>query len=143
MSSTVFRGQQEHVDIEAPEAEMKESSGDSVSEIKIEPPFTDYEKAHDYPFTVEYYDLGKYWQTDDIYSKEVTTIEGYLRAKIESGEYDNSLEAIKEAIKKIEKTAGVEKTDSTVVRVGKVAAYAEFLSKVTHLRGSAQHYANS
>jgi hypothetical protein len=127
---------------DGPKDEMKQSSGDSVGEITIEPPFTDYESAHAYPFVVEHYDLGKYWNTDSAYTGEVATIQQYIRGRIDSSEVDNSLGAVREFIKTMEKTAGVTKFDSTTVKVGKVAAYARFLDQVKHLKAS-RSYGNT
>lgn len=143
MTDNIFRTKQESTPTEVKESSMKEGTTDTVSQISVEPPFTDYQTAHTDPFTVEYYDLGKYWNTDEIYTKEVGVIEDFLRLKISRGEIDNSLEAVKEYMKRIERTAGVEKTDSTVVKVGKVSAYTEFMTKVNSLKGNAGHYANS
>lgn len=143
MNDPVFRGKQEPSTDIHEDKPMAKSSGDPVGDLKVEPPYTDYETAHHFPFIVDYYELGQYWNMDDAYTKEVDTIENYLRGRIGRGEVSNSLEAIKEVIKGIEKTAGVLKTDPTVVRVGKVAAYTKFLSEVDGLNTNARKYGSS
>lgn len=126
-----------------PQPSMKPSKGDPVSDIKVEPPFTDYTKVHPTPYTVEYFQLGKYWDTDDVYTKEVLTIENHLREHIEQGDLDNSLAAVKLYFKRLQKTADIDKTDPTVVKVGKLAAFTKFLSEVKDIKKNKQHYGAS
>lgn len=144
MNDQIFRSKQSTEDTVEKPVNMGSSSSDTVSAIDtIEPPFTDYETIHKVPFVVDHFELGKYWNTDSIYTKEVTSIENYLRLKVEKGDIDNSLEAAEETMKRIEKTAGVDKTDSTVVKVGKLAAYVDFLLKVDNLKVNTHHYGSA
>ena len=63
------------------------------------------------------------------FGKEIETIDSYLESQIKYGKIDNSVEAVKEALKKIEKMCGADKTERVTMRIEKIAAYAEFLNK--------------
>ena len=131
MADTVFRYQQ----AQTPTKEVSLIKGDTKSthDTVIEPPFTDYEKVHNHPFTVDYFELGNMWNQDGIYNKEVNTIEKYLKNCINKG-HVNDLNVVKDTMKKLEKTAGVEETDRTIVRVGKLATYVTFLLKTDNIK---------
>lgn len=143
MTDTVFRSEGE-ITKEATQSDKPMGNGDASPRIdNIEPPFTDYESVHKHPFTVDHFELGRFWDTDNVYSNEVSTIEGYLRYLIDKGELANSLEAIKTKMKAIERTAGASTTDSMSVKVGKVAAYAKFLTEVDNIKHSSRKYGST
>lgn len=103
----------------------------SVSDAKVEPPFTDYEQAHGHPFVVDHYELGDTWQEKmGGFLPEVGQITTYLIRQIGMKEVDNSVDAIKDTIKRLERVSNVKKSDRTVTKIAKVAAYVEFLNKV-------------
>jgi hypothetical protein len=97
-------------------------------------PYTDYKSQNGRPYLVDYYQIGDTWR-DKLggFETEINTIDMYLKDKIENGIMDNSLEAVKIMIKKLEKQCGVNKEDRTVSKVSKLSAYAEFLLKTRNL----------
>jgi len=111
-----------------------------VHDSAIEPPFTDYEKVHNHPFSVDYFDLGNMWNKDEAYTSEVNTIEGYLKHCVDKGSA-NTKESAKATIKKLEKIIGVRDWDRTVVRVGRLSAYIKFLNESDQVLGKVQKYA--
>jgi len=96
----------------------------------VEPPFLDYEKVNGHPYLVDHFKLGDSWQ-DKMggFGKEIETIDSYLANQIKYGKIDNSVEAVKGALKKIEKMCGADKSERVTMRIEKIAAYAEFLNK--------------
>ena len=100
----------------------------------VEVPFTEYESQNGKPYLVDYYEIGDTWQ-DKLggFETEINTLNLYLKDKIESGLIDNSLDSVKQVIKKIEKQCGVNKEDRTVSKISKLSAYAEFLMKTKGL----------
>jgi hypothetical protein len=66
---SVFRSPVESSPIK--EVEISKPQAD-VHDTAIEPPFTDYEKVHNHPFSVDYFDLGSMWNKDEAYTSEVS-----------------------------------------------------------------------
>jgi len=120
---------------------VKQEEKLAVSEEKIIPPFLDYEEEKGKPYLVEYFDLGEFWQ-DKVggFENEVQTINSYIKDEIEQGRLDNSVEAVKELLKGIEKQAGFDKTDRNVVKIAQMAAYTEFLYKTRNIKTNNYKY---
>lgn len=110
-------------------------------ESSIEPPFTDYAKVHNQPFSVDYFDLGSMWNEDGVYAGEVGVIENYLKQQVDEGKA-NTLESAKQTMKQLEKIIGVRDTDRTVVRVGRLAAYIKFLQESDDILHQVRKYAH-
>lgn len=106
----------------------------------VEPPFTEYENKNGKPYVVDYFDLGRYWNTGELYTKEVASINTYLNHLVNSGELNNSTESIAKKMKSIEKMINVNPDDRKAARVGKVAAYIEFLIKADNIKKDAAKY---
>jgi len=120
--------------IEEANKQTLKKSDSTANSTEIEVPYTEYKSQNGKPYIVDHYQIGDTWQdSDGGFKVEINTIDTYLREKIESGIMENSIPAIKEAIKKIEKACGVNKEDRTVNKIAKVSAYAEFLLKTRGL----------
>src|SRR3990172_11114984 len=106
MDHTVFREQITPVDEEIHEEQLpvgKEPVLTTRDTSDIEVPYTDYKKAHNHPHAVDYFKLGDHWdEPEGGYSKEVSVIEDYLLHKIDNGDIDNSITAIKRELESIE-----------------------------------------
>ena len=137
MSDTVFRNPVDTSSQAAPTIEGKPQAEEHAS--SIEGPYTDYAKLHNHPYIVDHYDLGSLWEIDGVYTNEVKTIEKYLSHCIDLG-MANDIKAVQESLKKIERMSGIEKTDRTVVKVGKVAAYIRFLNETENIKTNAIKY---
>lgn len=117
----------------------KDKSRVLVSEV--EPPFTSYEQDKGKPFLVDHYELGSLWEdADGGYANEVQTINSYLDYLIESGEVNNTIDAVKNKLKSIEKVIGINKDARTAVRVGQIAAHVEYLMKLDNIKKTAAKY---
>ena len=131
-------------DTPAPPAQAIKVSDAHVSNVEVEPPFTSYETDKGKPFLVDHYELGSLWNETDMYSQgykpEVESINTYLNYLIDKGELNNSLPAVREKLKSIEKMVNVGKEERTAVRVGKVAAYVDFLIKTDNIKKDAAKY---
>jgi len=141
MADTTFRTPAEP-DLSPTERGLK-SSKDTHSEISndVPVPFKDYEAQNKKPFTVDYYELTDTWRDrDGGYGEEVAIIEAYLHNMIDTGEVENSQEAIKRELKKIEKLTSMKDEGRTVIKVGTVAAYAEFLMKSDNIKYNVRKY---
>ncbi len=106
----------------------------------VEPPFTDYESKKGNPYPVDYFELGRYWNTGDLYTKEVETINTYLTHLVKTGEINNSTQAVSKKLKSIEKMINVDPEDRAASRVGRVAAYMEFLIKADNIKKDSAKY---
>lgn len=127
MNDSVFRTRKEPLE-PVPEAVAKDSPGTSIT--NVEPPFTSWEGEKGKPYLVEYFGLGDLWK-DRVggFEDEIKTINLYLENEISNGKIDDSVGSIKELMKRMEKESNIEKTDRTVVKIAKLAAYTEFLYK--------------
>jgi hypothetical protein len=105
--------------------------------------FTDYLQQHKHPFLVDHFQLGDTWADKyGGFKEEIDTIEGYFRERIEQGQMDNSLEAVKEKFKEIYKLCKIDKTERTTMQMEKLAAYIKFLKDTQNIEDSYIKYGN-
>jgi hypothetical protein len=104
MSDTVFRTKIEPVVVEESKVEVNKDKSTTQVSDNIEVPYTDYSREHNHPYLVEHFKLGDTWN-DPVggFPKEIERIESYVKGKIESGEVANSVTAIKELLRHMEK----------------------------------------
>ena len=132
MDDTIFRTKSEPVsevpaNVNQPAAKP---SGDHASITdSIEPPFTNYESVHHKPFTVDYFELGSFWNQDNAYSQEVKTVETFIQNQILMGKVDNSLKAVKEYMKDIEKLAGIKSFERQTSKMERIISYMKSLTE--------------
>jgi hypothetical protein len=142
MNDTVFRSKSEP----STQTETPYKTGDGMSTHipDTEVPFTDYQKGNNHPFLVDYFKLGDTWQDKfGGFEKEINSIEGYFRGKIEQGELKNETSAVKEQMKRIYKLCEIDKTERTTMQIEKLAAYIEFLRKTDSIKLNREKYAYS
>jgi len=114
-----------------------QSSGNDTT---IQPPYSEYESKNGKPYSVDYFDLGSYWDHADLYTKEIGTIETYMKHLVDSGEVNNTLEAVTDKYKRIEKMINLDKNDRKAKRVAMVAAHFEFLIKADDIKRNTAKY---
>jgi len=141
--TTVFREQSTEAEARVEAKDAKTTKPSTNGETGVEPPFLDYEKVNGRPYLVDHFKLGDSWQ-DKMggFKNEIEAIDGYLASQIKYGKIDNSIEAVKGALKKIEKMCGADKTERTTMRIEKIAAYAEFLNKTMDIDYNNYKYGN-
>lgn len=137
MSDTVFRAKaQPQAAPETPKA--PEDKGVPRGVTEVEPPYTDYKKERGKPFIVDHYELGDMWNRfdkyADMYVPEVDTIEQYMEHMIDKGEVNNTLDSVREEIKRIEKLVNVKKDSRASMRMELVSEYMNFLLKSEGIR---------
>jgi len=106
----------------------------------VEPPYSEYESKNDKPYSVDYFELGRYWDHGELYNKEIGSIETYMSHLVKTGEINNSIKAVKNKMKKIEKMINIDPEDRKASRVGRVAAYMEFLIKADNIKRDSAKY---
>jgi hypothetical protein len=113
----------------------------TASQPQIEVPFTDYKVEKNHPYTVDHYELGQYWDdAEGGYNEEVSIIENYLISQVEKGEIENSLSAVNNRLKEIEKITNVSKNTRKILRVSTVAAYMKFLLDTEEVKNHLRKY---
>jgi len=135
----VFRTKQE---VKTSEGKLPQGKETTVSgESRVEVPYLDYEKEYGRPHTVDYFKLGDSWN-DPMggFSKEVALIEEYLQNKVEKGEIANSINAIKEELKKMEKITNLAKEERPLVKIETLAAYVKFLMETDKIKFNLAKY---
>lgn len=94
-----------------------------------------YNMDHDIPFVADYYGIGDMMGYKDLsYADEITTIDNYLVDEVRGQRLANSTDAVKNALRGLEKLAGVDKNTPTSIRVKQLAAYSEFLRKANEIK---------
>lgn len=93
-----------------------------------------YSLDHDVPFIADYYGIGPMLQYKDLdYKAEVDAIDNYLVEEVKSKRLENNTEAVKKRLKQLEKVAGIRDLEPTSQRVKKLAAYADYLKKLSDI----------
>jgi len=130
MTDTVFREQPSGAEARPKQETTKSVDAKTDGKTVIEPPFLDYEKVNGHPYLVDHFKLGDSWR-DKMggFGEEIEAIDSYLANQIKYGKIDNSVEAVKGALKKVEKMCGADKSERVTMRIEKIAAYTEFLNK--------------
>lgn len=140
MGDTVFRPAQPPVEDSQPH--NQESTPAQTSSVSVEVPYLDYEKTAGHPHTVDYFELGDMWaDPDGGFSKEVSLIEEYLSSKISNGELLNDQKAVKDFLKKMEKTNNLHTESNKIVRIETLAEYVKFLMKTDKIKFNMKRYA--
>lgn len=93
-----------------------------------------YALDHDVPFVADYYGIGELLSYRDLpYKAEVDTIDNYLVDEVRSKRLENNTDAVKKRLKQLEKTAGIDPLVPTAVRVKKLAAFSDYLKKLSDI----------
>lgn len=137
--TTKFRTATEPVAQQAPAAPQAKPTTHQATEVEV--PFTSYEEMNGKPYLVNHYQLGDDW--NDSYGEEADVLNTYLSEKIRKGELADSIPAVKEEIKSLERVNGIKKEERTVIRVGVLAAYARFLLEMDGIKQKVRKYANN
>lgn len=141
MTDTVFRTKVEPT-VEAPQKAVAIGPAPSVTSVEV--PYTAYESEHGKPLSADYFELGDLWNdANGGFSKEISTIEEYFTKKIESGEIENSIKAIKEKLKSFEKLSNTHKDERKTIRLETVSAYVKFLMDSDNIRYNIKRYGNT
>lgn len=139
MSDTTFRSKVE-APVE-PTVEAREQTMGPDEGGQEEVPYLDYENKNGHPYSVEKFELGDSW--DDPkggFPEELSVIEDYFQKRIESGEMANSINAVKERYKELEKITGVDKEERAVVKIEMIAAYIKFLMETDRIKINLSRY---
>jgi len=134
MADTAFRKKAAPV---KPESEVLPGGKETTrgAEAEVEVPYLDYENEHNHPHSVDYFKLGDTWEDPDGgFYKEVGVIEDYIQSRIKSGEINNNVGAVKAELEKLEKLNNLDSEERTVVKIGVLAAYLQFLMKTDKVK---------
>jgi len=123
----------EHVPIEKSKA--------AIVDTKVDPPYLDWEREKGKPYIADYFGLDELWN-DKVggFEDEIDTIKTYIKDEIEQGRLDNDSNAVKTLLKTMEKQMGGDKTDRTVIKIAKMAAFTQFLYKTRDIKNNVSKY---
>ena len=133
MDNSVYRKPEEPV--AKPQSQpVKIGDKAGTQDVKVEVPYTEYEKENNQPYMVEHFKLGDSWK-DKLggFEKEVGLIEDYFKGQIEQGKLKNEIGAVKEKLSKIFKLCNIDKTERATMQIEKLTAYLEFLKKTENI----------
>lgn len=122
-----------------PEAETanlpitKESHTEVETNVPV--PYLDYEQSQGKPYLADHFHLGDTWN-DPVggFPKEISTISNYIEDKIRSGQSANSLSAVQQLLKGLEKVTNTTTEERAVIKLETLSAYVEFLMKTENLK---------
>jgi len=97
-------------------------------------PFLDYRRFNHKPFMADYYGIENIWDVDATITKEVETVEDYLKQQVELGELRNKTEAVKKKIKKLEKMANIDETERTSDKMRKLVAFINYQKELERIK---------
>jgi hypothetical protein len=137
---TIFRKKTDIQEIEEKLPEGKQPDRTPVDD-KVEVPYSEYEHTKGHPFIVDYFNLGGTWEDPQGgFLEEVTNIQDYINSLINSGEINNSLSAVKNRLKAMEKENNLKEEERIIVKIGILSAYARFLNDKDTLKGKVRKY---
>lgn len=139
MSDSVFRDAVDTQPEVLPEGKEPTRSGDEGEVDEV--PYLDYKTSTGHPYSVDKFKLGDTWE-DPVggYPEEIKVIEDYFKKKIESGELANSINAINEEYKQLEKVTGMKKEERKAVKIETIAAYVKFLNETDNIKLNLSRY---
>lgn len=140
---TPFRSAQEPDT--TPQAESPEPNKDQPiqSTEKVDGVFVGYQEDHGHPYVAQYFDIVDTYNSDPEAYGEVETITDYLTQLIQEGELENSTEAVDKKIAAIEKLAGVDESERTVMKLVRLAEYCKFMNNVSTAKQDIKRYGRS
>jgi hypothetical protein len=143
---TVFRQKQDVVQQQEQEAVPQAPRAHVLTPVDtgVEVPFTDYQRAHQKPYTVEYFGLSNLWDDPQGgFIDEVGAIEKYFQHKIDTGQMSNDIESVKQEIRQLEKINNLSKENRVSIKLGVLSSYVKFLLETEGIRYNARRYAHS
>lgn len=137
-TDTTVRVQREHVEAKPLPTGVEPTRS---SEVDIEVPYTDYESAKSHPYTVDYFKLGDTWSmSEGGFPEEISLIESFIEEKINNGDLANSVSAINDYLKTMEKINNLTKEERSVVKIEVMAAYCKFLMAKENIKKNIRRY---
>jgi hypothetical protein len=145
MTDTVFRTAQEITPQDAPTFEGPADKKIPPLSTDVESPYSEFAKEKGHSYVLEYYELGHLVNRGDIYDanafeSEVNAIDVYLDHQIKKGEVNNTITAVQNELKRIEKMANIKKDARSSMKLELVAEYAKFLLKSEGIKLQAAKY---
>jgi hypothetical protein len=75
------------------------------------------------------------------FKEDFDVIDSYFKDKINHGEMEDTVEAVKEKLKWIEKMVNIDKTERTVMKIEKIKAFIRFLKETDLIKVNGAKYA--
>lgn len=140
MTDSIYRAKGEASVDTPPAKEIKTPAVGGLS-TDIAVPYSDYESQNSKPYTADYFKLGDTWSDRaGGFPEEIGKIEQYIGGKIDRGEIANSVTAVTNLIKGMEKFNNLSKEERAVVKIEVLSNYAEFMMKNEETRNKLRRY---
>lgn len=144
MNEVVFSTAQTPSPTTSNDVAMPKRGLEPVPETKTEYPYSEYEGQKHRPYVVDYFDLGELWEMGEEYSSpwsnEVEVINKHLKGQIAKGEVNDTVESVKNELKRIEKLVNVKVDARSSARMALVAEYIKFLDRTKEIKRDAAKY---
>lgn len=137
MVDTTFRTPIKQVESEP---EIMPKRADSKPSVETES-FLGYETENS-PYLSKYYDVENVWSDPSAgFKEDFDFINNYFKDKINKGEMTDSIEAVKDKMKWIEKLANIDKNERIVMKIEKTKAFIRFLKETDQIKVNGAKYA--
>lgn len=94
------------------------------------------------PYLSKYYDVENVWSDPSAgFKEDFEFINSYFKEKINKGEMADTVEAVKDKIKWIEKLANIDKNERIVMKIEKTKAFIRFLKETDQIKVNGTKYA--
>lgn len=104
--------------------------------------FLGYEMETQKPYLSEYFNVQETWNEPLAgFKEDFDVIDSYFKDKINHGEMEDTVEAVKEKLKWIEKMVNIDKTERTVMKIEKIKAFIRFLKETDLIKVNGAKYA--
>jgi len=137
MTDIVFRGKSVNEPNVSQEQESPSNEPTTQRDGQVPAAFTIYESATGKNPVGEYYGYDVSSKSQDSegtnYYTDFKEIEDFFKEKVDSGEIENTKEAVDSLLKKYEKLLGIEKSERIVVKLQKMVAYLKFKKEVDEI----------
>ncbi len=107
------------------------------SSEKADGVFIGYEVDNGVPYIIDYFDVADTYKVDPEAYMEANEITQYLQDLVNTGQIDNTIDAVKAKLKQLEQLSGIEETDRVNMKLTRLAEYAKFENRINQAKRSA------
>jgi hypothetical protein len=141
---STFRTQEAAASITESKPDVPQGDGSSNSAIVEDTLLATFHESTGKPYVAKYLGIEDIWDEPETGLKgDLVEIENYLRSQVEDQLIENSIEAGKSLLKRLEKGAEIRPEDRTTTKIDKLKAYIRFKSEVREAERNRAKYGKS
>ena len=131
----IIKGKVDAQVTEAKETALSERGLPDVKSTAKNELYATYELDHNAPYIAELFGIESVWNDNSLtYKKEVQAIDAHLKIEIQNKELENTTNAVKEYVEKMERLAGVSKTAPVEIKMKALASFAAHMARLNSIQ---------